>query len=68
MSPRLSGEMYIYITGVYVFSFLNLSTRMSLQDKICQQKTKRVVMITPKLGGELIPSAFCHVPKYKVFS
>ena len=68
MSSRLSGEMYIYITGVYVFSFLNLSTQMSLQGKICQQKTKRVVMITPKLGGEPIPSAFCHVPKYKVFS
>ena len=25
-------------------------------------------MITPKLGGEPIPSAFCCVPKYKVFS
>ena len=24
-------------------------------------------MITPKLGGEPIPSAFCHVPKYEVF-
>ena len=28
---------------VFVLSFLNLSTQMSLQDKICQQKTKRVV-------------------------
>ena len=24
-------------------------------------------MITPKLGGEPIPCAFCHVPKYEVF-
>ena len=24
-------------------------------------------MIIPKLGGEPIPCAFCHVPKYEVF-
>ena len=28
---------------VYVLSFLNLSTQMSLHNRICQQKTKRVV-------------------------